>query len=73
MLNKQDRTMTRILDGDKIKANYLGEIVEGRVESSRVKYGGELQYTVVLDKPVQFPWRTTASSRVLINQKELIG
>jgi hypothetical protein len=62
----------RIQDNQRITANYLGTVVTGTVESSRVKYGGDLQYTVNLDKPVQFRWRDTPSTRVLINQKEVI-
>jgi len=62
----------RIQDNQRITANYLGTVVTGTVESSRVKYGGELQYTVNLDKPVQFRWRTTPSTTVLIDQKEVI-
>ena len=62
-----------IKDGEFIKARYFGQEVSGTVESSRVKYGGEVQYTVTLDIPVQFPWRREPSSRVLINQSELIG
>ena len=36
-----------------VKANYMGEFpVTGRVELSRVAYGGEVKHTVVLDQPV---------------------
>lgn len=65
--------MSWIKDGEFIKARYLGQEVSGTVESSRVKYGGEVQYTVTLDTPVQFPWRREPSCRVLINESELIG
>lgn len=62
-----------IKDGEFITANYMGKVVSGTVESSRVKYGGEVQYTVTLNQPVQFPWRREPTHRVLINQSELIG
>lgn len=62
-----------IRDGEQVTANYMGQTVSGTVESSRVKYGGEVQYTVNLDSPVQLRWRTEPTSRVLINQAELIG
>lgn len=65
--------MNWIKDGEQIKANYLGTTVTGTVESSRVKYGGEVQYTVILDKPVQFRWRSEPSTRVLIDAKELVN
>ncbi len=61
-----------IKDGEQIKANYLGEQVQGTVESSRVKYGGKVQYTVILDKPVQFRWRSEPTDRVLIDADELV-
>ena len=62
-----------IKDGEQVTANYMGQTVSGTVESSRVKYGGEVQYTVNLDSPVQLRWRTEPTYRVLINQAELIG
>ena len=65
--------MSWIKDGMQIKANYLGTEVSGTVESSRVKYGGKVQYTVILDKPVQFRWRSEPSTRVLIDSDELVG
>jgi hypothetical protein len=61
-----------IKDGKTIVANYLGTQVRGSVESSRVKYGGKVQYTVNLDQPVQFPWRSEPSTRVLIDNDEII-
>lgn len=65
--------MSWILDGSRIKAKYLGDtIVEGTVVDSRVKYGGEVQYTVKLDKPVQFRWRSEPSDTVLIDRRELM-
>jgi hypothetical protein len=64
--------MSWVLDGQKIKANYLGETVTGMVVDSRVKYGGKVQYTVELDAPVQFRWRSEPSSRVLVDRDELL-
>jgi len=61
-----------IKDGQKVQARYLGELVSGTVESSRVKYGGRVQYTVTLDQPVQFRWRSEPSTRVLIDDNELV-
>lgn len=46
--------MTWDLTGKNVTGFYLGaHPVRGRVESSRVKYGGSVQYTVVLDTPLQ--------------------
>ncbi len=64
--------MSWILDGQKIKANYLGETVTGVVVDSRVKYGGKVQYTVELDSPVQFRWRSEPTDRVLVDRDELL-
>ena len=64
--------MAWILDGEKVQGKYLGVTVRGTVESSRVKYGGKVQYTVVLDKPEQFPWRTDLTEVVLIDSDELM-
>jgi len=59
-------------DGSTIKANYLGDEVVGVVQSSRVKYGGTVQYTVELDEPVQFRWRSQPTKVVLIDADEII-
>ena len=64
--------MNWIKDGNTIVANYLGEHVQGIVESSRVKYGGKIQYTVNLNKPVMFRWRTEPTSRVLVDNTEVL-
>ena len=63
---------TWVKDGATIVANYLGETVRGTVESSRVKYGGKVQYTVNLEKPVQFRWRSEPSTTVLIDNDEIV-
>ena len=64
--------MSWILDGQKVKAKYLGETVTGVVVDSRVKYGGKVQYTVELDSPVQFRWRSEPTDRVLVDHDELL-
>jgi len=64
--------MSWVKDGERIVAEYLGVTVTGVVESSRVKYGGKVQYTVNLDEPVTFRWRTEPTTRVLIDNDELI-
>ena len=63
---------TWVKDGNTIVANYLGETVQGTVIDSRVKYGGKVQYTVDLDQPVKFRWRSEPSTRVLIDDNEII-
>jgi len=41
------------LETMKVKALYMGEFpVSGRVELSRVAYGGDVKHTVVLDAPI---------------------
>ena len=64
--------MSWILDGQKIKANYLGTPVTGTVMSSRVKYGGKVQYSVELDEPVQLPWRSEPATTLLVDNDELM-
>ena len=64
--------MSWILDGSRIKAKYLGVPVAGLVLDSRVKYGGKVQYTVELDEPVLFRWRSEPTTRVLIDSDELV-
>ena len=56
------------LEGLHIEGNYMGDIpVKGRVESSRVKYGGEVQHTVVLYSPISV-YNATRDRVLLENQ-----
>lgn len=64
--------MSWIKDGIRVEADYLGHVVQGRVVDSRVKYGGQVQYTVDLDQPVQFRWRSEPSTRVLIDRAQIL-
>ena len=61
-----------IKDGKRVQARYLGsEPVQGIVVESRVRYGGKVCYTVVLDQPTQFPWRSDAATVVIVDQTEI--
>lgn len=64
--------MSWIKDGERVTAEYLGVRVTGVVESSRVKYGGMVQYALVLDEPVTFKWSTEPRTKVLIDMNELV-
>ena len=70
--NKERRMKSWIRDGEHVKARYMGVPVSGRVERSRVKYGGRVQYTVLLDTPLQLPWRNEHKIQVLIDSEELV-
>lgn len=74
IVSKQEPAVSNwIKDGQAVVARYMGQTVQGTVESSRVKYGGSVQYTVVLSQPVKLRWRTEPTDRVLIDQSELLG
>ena len=58
------------LEGLTVRGLYMGEYpVSGRVELSRVKYGGEVVHTVVLEKPLNLRWRAEPAERLLIEHK----
>jgi len=41
------------LEGKRVRGMYIGKFpVEGIVELSRVRYGGTIEHTVVLDQPI---------------------
>ena len=65
--------MTWVLDGSKVVVNYLGVECMGTVESSRVKYGGALQYTVNLDEAIDLPWRSEPVNRVLVSDRDILS
>jgi hypothetical protein len=46
--------MNWILDGKQVMGKYLDEyFFTGVVEESRVKYGGKVSNTIVLDEPIE--------------------
>ena len=63
--------MSWILDGKKVRADYLGIAVVGTVTDSRVKYGGKVQYTLKLDEAIRLPWSTEKRTVVLVDCDEL--
>lgn len=58
-------------DGSTIRADYFGDRVVGVVTDSRVKLGGNVQYTVRLDQPVRLRWRDELVSTLLIDQDQV--
>lgn len=59
------------LEGLKVTGMYMGEFpVTGRVELSRVKYGGGIQHTVVLDAPIQV--YNAIRDRVLLDHENVV-
>lgn len=58
------------LEGLHVEGKYMGDIpVTGRVESSRVKYGGGVQHTVVLYSPIRV--YNATRDRVLLDNKDV--
>jgi hypothetical protein len=50
----------------------MGYIRAGKVIDSRVKYGGDVQHAVDLVEPIQLPWRTEPTLRVLVDHNEVV-
>lgn len=61
-----------IKDGQVVNGTYMGFPVEGLVVESRVKYGGKIQYTLDLLTPIQLPWRSEQTVRVLLDHDEIV-
>ena len=61
-----------VLDGQRVRARYLEVEVLGTILDSRVKYGGRIGYTLRLDTPTQFKWRSEPTDKVLIEDKQII-
>ena len=59
-------------DGLTVKADYLGHEIAGLVLSSRVKYGGSVQYPVQLDEPLFLRWRDEPTDNLLIDDSQLL-
>lgn len=54
MTYQQALKINWVLDGQTIRGDYCGILVEGLVEDSRVKYGTDIQYRVKLQTPFNF-------------------
>ena len=63
--------MSWILEGQKVAGRYFGVPFTGIVEESRVKYGGRISHTINLDTPIQMPWSSESTSRIVSNDEEL--
>ena len=52
----------------------MDQLIQGVVIESRVKYGGKVQLTVLLDKPIQLPWRPVGEPRniVLVDTDQVV-
>lgn len=61
-----------IRDGERVAGKYCGELIQGVVLESRVKYGGKVQLTVLLDQPIQLRWRTEPTNRVLVDTDQVV-
>ena len=61
------------MEGKTVVAKYCGATCTGVIESSRVKYGGKVQHTLVLDEPIQLRWRSEKTDRVLVDEDQVIG
>lgn len=72
MIDKE-LTMSWIKDGSIVRANYLDREITGLVMDSRVKYGGTVQYKIVLDTPLSLPWRSEPVKQVLIDGDEIVS
>lgn len=58
------------LEGLSIEAKYLDEfLVSGKVESSRVAYGGKVKHTVVLNEPLVMRWRSEPAERLIVDHE----
>lgn len=64
-------TVKRILDGSRVVGEYQGFKISGVVRDSRVKYGGILQYSVDLDRPVALPWRDIPIDSCLVTAENV--
>ena len=62
--------MNWVLEGMHVTATYLDEFqVAGRVELSRVAYGGRVVHTVVLDEPIQVYNRI--ADRLIVDHRDI--
>ena len=61
------------LEGEQVEGLYLGDIlITGRVEISRVQYGGEVSHHVALANPLTLYGNTRAAGeRVIIEHKNI--
>ena len=59
-------------EGQRVVGRYMGTfLVSGKVTSSRVKYGGTVQHTVLLDRPIEIYGRSAAV--LLLEDTEILN
>lgn len=64
--------MNWILEGQQVTARYLNEhLVTGRVEQSRVRYGGTVCHTIELEEPINVYGEPR--TRVIVHDSEILS
>jgi hypothetical protein len=63
----------RFEPGTPVCAYYMGAAYLGKVIDSRVKYGGKLQYSVMLEKPTLVAGRTEETEDILVNHENILA
>jgi hypothetical protein len=59
-------------EGQRVVGRYMGTfLVSGKVTESRVKYGGTVQHTVLLDQPLEVYGRSAAV--LLLDDTEILN
>ena len=59
------------LEGMTVYGDYMGEFpVSGKVELSRVAYGGDVKHHVILDSPIRV--YGSERDRVILNHSEIV-
>ena len=59
--------------GTRISGTYYGIKYKGIIESTRVKYGGDVQYRVILDTPIDIFGDGMMRTVLLIDKEENLG
>jgi hypothetical protein len=64
--------ITRFEPGTSVCAMYMGDPYMGKVIDSRVKYGGRLQYSVMLEEPTLVAGREEETEDILVYHEDIL-
>jgi hypothetical protein len=64
--------MDLLKNGTQVAGQYQDQFIVGKILDWRCKYGGKVQYTVFLDKPIKLRWRDEPVTQVLVEASQVI-
>jgi hypothetical protein len=72
IVNNKEPQMDLLKKGTQVAGQYQDQFIVGKILDWRCKYGGTVQYTVFLDKPIKLRWCDELVTQVFVDASKII-